>query len=46
VCTLTVDLSSSDGGLVSGTALFTLRLLKDGVGQISGQTVSVNVFRF
>ena len=46
VCTLTLEPSSSDGGLVSGTARFTLRLLKDGVGQISGQTVSVNVFRF
>lgn len=30
----------------SGAARFTLRLLKDGVGQISGQTVSVDVFRF
>lgn len=45
VCTLTADLSSPDGGLVSGTALFTLGLLKDGV-QISSQTVSVDVFRF
>jgi hypothetical protein len=44
-CALTVDLSSPDGGLVSGTALFTLRLLKDGV-QLSAQVVSVNVFRF
>ena len=45
VCTTTVEPSAPDGGLVSGTAQFTMRLLKDGV-QLSAQVVSVNVFRF
>jgi hypothetical protein len=45
-CTMTVVLTSPDGGLAAGSALFTLRLLKEGVpGQIASQSVTVNVFR-
>jgi hypothetical protein len=43
-CTTTVVLTSPDAGLAAGSALFTLRLLKEG-GQIDSQSVNVNVFR-
>jgi len=45
-CTTTIVLTSPDGGLAAGSALFTLRLLKDGVlGPIASRSVSVNIFR-
>jgi hypothetical protein len=46
-CTMAFEPLSSDGGLESGSALFTVRLVKDGVpGWVAFRSTYVDVFRF
>ena len=45
VCTLTLELSGTDVGLLTGSADFSLRLLQNGTF-ISGWQTTVNVLRF